>query len=259
MRRQGWTIVAHRFRSGHRDVDLVMRRGDEVAFVGGEARVGRRFGCRSAPSASKAAGARTVGPVWWTFGSEASATVRRHRSAHFRQNVRSHSRMPFRWCDPGHTGSCPQAVFFVFYSGLGPARASGRFWGPGHGGFTPYDGGFHGGYGDDGRQAQGPGARSRADREELRQGFDHAAGHRIGGSRRGHSHRRDQSRRSDRRGRNPAGSHTEIYGPSRAEDDALLARVANAQRLGGVAAFIDAEHALDTEYAKKLGVDVENS
>jgi recombination protein RecA len=34
--------------------------------------------------------------------------------------------------------------------------------------------------------------------------------------------------------------------------------VANAQKLGGVAAFIDAEHALDTEYAKKLGVDVEN-
>jgi recombination protein RecA len=34
--------------------------------------------------------------------------------------------------------------------------------------------------------------------------------------------------------------------------------VANAQRAGGVAAFIDAEHALDTEYAQKLGVDVEN-
>jgi recombination protein RecA len=34
--------------------------------------------------------------------------------------------------------------------------------------------------------------------------------------------------------------------------------VANAQRAGGVAAYIDAEHALDTEYAKKLGVDVEN-
>ncbi len=34
--------------------------------------------------------------------------------------------------------------------------------------------------------------------------------------------------------------------------------MANAQRAGGVAAFIDAEHALDIEYAKKLGVDVEN-
>ncbi len=34
--------------------------------------------------------------------------------------------------------------------------------------------------------------------------------------------------------------------------------VANAQRAGGVAAFIDAEHALDIDYAKKLGVDVEN-
>ena len=34
--------------------------------------------------------------------------------------------------------------------------------------------------------------------------------------------------------------------------------VANAQRAGGVAAYIDAEHALDTDYARKLGVDVEN-
>jgi putative endonuclease len=31
--RRGWTIVAHRFRSGHRDLDLVVRRGDLVAFV----------------------------------------------------------------------------------------------------------------------------------------------------------------------------------------------------------------------------------
>src|SRR6266550_1042386 len=34
--------------------------------------------------------------------------------------------------------------------------------------------------------------------------------------------------------------------------------VANAQRLGGAAAYIDAEHALDVEYAKKLGVDIDN-
>src|SRR5690606_36459295 len=34
--------------------------------------------------------------------------------------------------------------------------------------------------------------------------------------------------------------------------------IANAQKTGGVAAFIDAEHALDIEYARKLGVDIEN-
>src|SRR4030095_11897408 len=34
--------------------------------------------------------------------------------------------------------------------------------------------------------------------------------------------------------------------------------IAEAQRLGGLAAFIDAEHALDAEYAKKLGVDIDN-
>ncbi|HYW33047.1 MAG TPA: recombinase RecA [Gemmatimonas sp.] len=57
----------------------------------------------------------------------------------------------------------------------------------------------------------------------------------------------------------PRGRITEIYGPESSGKTTLcLHVVANAQRLGGVAAFIDAEHALDTEYAKKLGVDVEN-
>ncbi len=44
MRRDGWTLVLHRFRSGHRDVDLIMRRGDEVAFVEVKARRGDAFG-----------------------------------------------------------------------------------------------------------------------------------------------------------------------------------------------------------------------
>lgn len=44
MRRDGWTVAAHRFRSGHRDLDLVMRRGDEVAFVEVKARRGDGFG-----------------------------------------------------------------------------------------------------------------------------------------------------------------------------------------------------------------------
>jgi recombination protein RecA len=57
----------------------------------------------------------------------------------------------------------------------------------------------------------------------------------------------------------PRGRVTEVYGPESSGKTTLcLHVVANAQRNGGVAAYIDAEHALDTEYAKKLGVDVEN-
>jgi recombination protein RecA len=57
----------------------------------------------------------------------------------------------------------------------------------------------------------------------------------------------------------PRGRITEIYGPESSGKTTLcLHIVANAQRGGGVAAYIDAEHALDTEYARKLGVDVEN-
>ena len=57
----------------------------------------------------------------------------------------------------------------------------------------------------------------------------------------------------------PRGRITEIYGPESSGKTTLALHIAaNAQRAGGVAAFIDAEHALDVEYAKKLGVDVEN-
>ena len=57
----------------------------------------------------------------------------------------------------------------------------------------------------------------------------------------------------------PRGRVTEIYGPESSGKTTLcLHVVANAQKTGGVAAFIDAEHALDTEYAAKLGVDIEN-
>ncbi len=56
----------------------------------------------------------------------------------------------------------------------------------------------------------------------------------------------------------PRGRITEIYGPEASGKTTLaLHLAATAQRSGGVAAFIDAEHALDVEYAKKLGVDVE--
>jgi recombination protein RecA len=57
----------------------------------------------------------------------------------------------------------------------------------------------------------------------------------------------------------PRGRITEVYGPESSGKTTLcLHVVANAQREGGVAAYIDAEHALDTEYARKLGVEVEN-
>ena len=56
----------------------------------------------------------------------------------------------------------------------------------------------------------------------------------------------------------PRGRVVEIYGPeSSGKTTVALHAVANAQRAGGVAAFIDAEHALDPEYAKKLGVDTD--
>ncbi len=56
----------------------------------------------------------------------------------------------------------------------------------------------------------------------------------------------------------PRGRVVEIYGPeSSGKTTVALHAVANAQKLGGIAAFIDAEHALDPDYAAKLGVDVD--
>jgi recombination protein RecA len=57
----------------------------------------------------------------------------------------------------------------------------------------------------------------------------------------------------------PRGRVVEVFGPeSSGKTTFALHVVAEAQRQGGVAAFIDAEHALDPDYAKKLGVDVDN-
>jgi putative endonuclease len=42
--RDGWRVVAHRFRVGHRDIDLIVQRRNEVAFVEVKARRGERFG-----------------------------------------------------------------------------------------------------------------------------------------------------------------------------------------------------------------------
>ena len=56
----------------------------------------------------------------------------------------------------------------------------------------------------------------------------------------------------------PRGRIVEIYGPeSSGKTTVALHAIANAQKAGGIAAFIDAEHALDPEYAKKLGVDID--
>ena len=57
----------------------------------------------------------------------------------------------------------------------------------------------------------------------------------------------------------PRGRITEIYGPESSGKTTLtLHIIAEAQKMGGYAAFIDAEHAMDPEYAKKLGVDTDN-
>src|SRR6478736_2052369 len=57
----------------------------------------------------------------------------------------------------------------------------------------------------------------------------------------------------------PRGRVVEIFGPeSSGKTTIALQVVAEAQKTGGMAAFVDAEHALDPQYAKKLGVDVDN-
>lgn len=57
----------------------------------------------------------------------------------------------------------------------------------------------------------------------------------------------------------PKGRIIEIYGPESSGKTTLtLHAIAEAQRAGGIAAFIDAEHAFDRNYAEKLGVDIEN-
>ncbi len=57
----------------------------------------------------------------------------------------------------------------------------------------------------------------------------------------------------------PRGRIVEIFGPESSGKTTLsLHIIAEAQKVGGLAAFIDAEHALDAEYARKLGVDIDN-
>jgi recombination protein RecA len=57
----------------------------------------------------------------------------------------------------------------------------------------------------------------------------------------------------------PRGRIVEIFGPESAGKSTLaLQIVANAQKMGGICAYVDAEHSLDTTYARNLGVDVDN-
>ena len=57
----------------------------------------------------------------------------------------------------------------------------------------------------------------------------------------------------------PRGRVVEIYGPESSGKTTLALHViAEAQKRGGMAAFVDAEHALDAVYAGKLGVDIDN-
>lgn len=57
----------------------------------------------------------------------------------------------------------------------------------------------------------------------------------------------------------PRGRVVEVYGPESSGKTTLcLQVVAQAQKMGGTAAYIDAEHAMDPDYAKKLGVDIDN-
>ena len=57
----------------------------------------------------------------------------------------------------------------------------------------------------------------------------------------------------------PRGRVIEVFGPESSGKTTLtLQIIAEAQKLGGMAAFVDAEHALDAQYAKKLGVDLDN-
>lgn len=57
----------------------------------------------------------------------------------------------------------------------------------------------------------------------------------------------------------PVGRIIEIYGPeSSGKTTVALHMVAEVQKLGGIASFVDAEHALDPKYAKAIGVDIDN-
>ena len=101
--------------------------------------------------------------------------------------------------------------------------------------------------------------RARADREAARQGLGDAPGRASGLAARGDPDRLDRARRRARHRRAAArpGRRDLRPGELSGKTTVALHAVANAQAAGGVAAFIDAEHALDPDYAQALGVDTD--
>ena len=108
-------------------------------------------------------------------------------------------------------------------------------------------------------KTEGSGRRDRGHREAVRQGRDHAA---SGGDIAEIGTIPTGSVGLDLAlgvGGLPRGRVIEIYGPESSGKTTLtLHAIAEAQRAGGVCAFIDAEHALDVGYARKLGVRIED-
>ena len=109
------------------------------------------------------------------------------------------------------------------------------------------------------RPREGPRRRARQHREAVRQGLGHAPRRRGPRAARGHPDAaRSPSTSRSASAACPRGRVVEIYGPeSSGKTTVALHAVANAQRAGGIVAFIDAEHALDPDYAKALGVDTD--
>ena len=128
---------------------------------------------------------------------------------------------------------------------------------------TSHSRGIHGRRRDPARSRPPEGARARhlPDREAARQGLHHADGRRVGPGARWPPSPPAPSTSTppSASAAFPAAGSPRSTAPSRAaRPRSRLHLAANVQKAGGVAAYIDAEHALDIEYAKKLGVDVEN-
>ena len=110
-------------------------------------------------------------------------------------------------------------------------------------------------------QAEGAGGGARADREDARQGLDHAPRRqRPVDGRRGDLDRlaRPRHRARHRRPAARAASSRSTARNRSGKTTLALQVIAEAQKKGGICAFVDAEHALDPVYARKLGVKVED-
>jgi recombination protein RecA len=108
-------------------------------------------------------------------------------------------------------------------------------------------------------QAEGAGVGAGADRAQLRQGLDHAPGLDARPRHRGDLDRLDRARHSTRHRRPAQGAgHRDLRPRELGKTTLALHVIAEEQKSGGVCAFVDAEHALDPVYAKKLGVNIDD-